>query len=104
MSFSEKALAAYQNGDLTQAKKLVQQALSQDSDDELFDLAESLTAAGITTESQKIYQSLLKKYPQEDILKVNLAEILISDDQIDRATDLLNQVQQIGRASCRERV
>ena len=93
MSFSEKALAAYQNGDLTQAKKLVQQALQQDSDDELFDLAESLTAAGITTESQKIYQSLLKKYPQEDILKVNLAEILISDDQIDRATDLLNQVQ-----------
>lgn len=93
MSFSKKALTAYQNGDLHQASNLVQQALRQDSDDELFNLAESLTAMGITTESQKIYQSLLTKYPQEDILKVNLAEILISNDQIDRATDLLNQVQ-----------
>ncbi|MCO6542861.1 MAG: tetratricopeptide repeat protein [Lactobacillus sp.] len=92
MSFSEKALTAYSSGDVLQAQDFVHQALKQDNDDELFSLAENLTAIGITDAAKTIYKQLLQKYPNEDILKIDLAEILISDNKIDQATDLLEQV------------
>ncbi|WP_181190415.1 tetratricopeptide repeat protein [Bombilactobacillus bombi] len=93
MSFSNQALDAFSSGDINQAQKLVQSALKTDDADTLFDLAENLAALGISDQALLIYEKLLKDYPQEDILKVNLAEILISNDEIDRATSLLAQVK-----------
>ncbi|UQS83715.1 tetratricopeptide repeat protein [Bombilactobacillus thymidiniphilus] len=93
MSFIYQALAALDAGNIVQTQELVQQALTQDNDDDLFNGAQQLANKGISDQAAIIYQHLLQKYPDEDLLKVNLAEILISDDQIETATDLLDQVK-----------
>lgn len=94
MSFVQKVLAAVDQGDLTSAQALLQKAFQQDTDDDLYDLAEALNQRGISDQAALIYQHLLDKYPQEDILKVNLAEILVSNNQMDAATDLLAQISE----------
>lgn len=92
MSFAQKVLAAVDQGDLTTAQALLQKAFKQDTGDDLYALAEALNQRGISDQAALIYQHLLDKYPQEDILKVNLAEILVSNNQMDAATDLLAQI------------
>ena len=94
MSFVQKVLAAVDQGDLTSAQALLQKAFQQDTDDDLYALAEALNQCGISDQAALIYQHLLDKYPQEDILKVNLAEILVSNNQMDAATDLLAQISE----------
>lgn len=94
MSFAQKVLAAVDQGDLTTAQALLQKAFKQDTGDDLYALAEALNQRGISDQAALIYQHLLDKYPQEDILKVNLAEILVSNNQMDAATDLLAQISE----------
>ncbi|UQS82777.1 tetratricopeptide repeat protein [Bombilactobacillus folatiphilus] len=92
MSLSEQALAAFQEGAVNQGQELLEKALRKDSADDLYQLAQELQQLGLSVPAKQLYQFLLAQFPQEDILRVNLAEILISDGQIDSATDLLARV------------
>ncbi|NVY95760.1 hypothetical protein HU830_00860 [Lactobacillus sp. DCY120] len=92
MAFVDQMLAQLNTGELANSVQLLEKALQFDDPEELFAGAEQLGQAGFSQQAAQIYQHLLDQYPQEDILKVNLAEIKISNDQVDAATDLLAQV------------
>ncbi|GAX05881.1 hypothetical protein IWT25_01206 [Secundilactobacillus pentosiphilus] len=92
MSYSQQALDQLERGQLDQFKKAYASALRHDDDDTLYSLAEELYSLGFLNQSKRIYEKLLKRYPEEDDLRVNLADILIDDDQNDEALTLLNEV------------
>lgn len=92
-NYSQKALAALHQQKLAGFKANFKLALAQDSDDDLFALASQLYAVGFSTEAKQIYQKLLKKYPNEDQIKSNLAEIAIDDGHDDQALNYLSQIK-----------
>lgn len=92
MSYSQTALDQLEHGQLDEFKKSYQKALTNDSDDMLYSLAEELYSLGFSNYSQTIYQQLLKKYPTDDSLKINLAELAIDADHDDQALNYLSQI------------
>lgn len=92
MTYSKQAVAALQQGDFDHGQELLQQALQHDSVDDLYETAQQLQQSGLVDSAILVYRALLKQLPQEDILKVNLAETLISNDEVDEATNLLAQI------------
>lgn len=93
MTYSEKMLDQIENGDLTAAKRSFRQALDNDSDDMLFSLAEELYGLGFLRQARRIYLQLLKKYPDEDELRTNLATIAIDEGHNDEALSYLAQIK-----------
>lgn len=94
MSYSQTALDELEGGQLDAFKKSFKQALNNDSDDLLYSLAEELYSLGFSSYSETIYQQLSKKYPNDDGLKINLAELAIDADKDDQALSYLSQVSQ----------
>lgn len=92
MSYSKQALDHLERGQLDEFKKTYASALRHDDDDTLYSLAEELYTLGFLNQARRIYEKLLERYPEEDDLRVNLADILIEDDHNDQALDYLNQV------------
>ncbi|SMS14222.1 tetratricopeptide repeat protein [Levilactobacillus zymae] len=93
MSYAQTALDQLEKGQLDAFKKQYALALRHDDDDTLFSLAEELYSLGFLNQSRRIYEKLLKKYPDEDELRTNLADIAIDEDKNDEALDYLNQVK-----------
>lgn len=93
MSYAETALNQLEKGQLDDFKKQYALALRHDDDDTLFSLGEELYSLGFLNQSRRIYEKLLKKYPDEDELRTNLADIAIDEDKNDEALDYLNQVK-----------
>lgn len=92
MSYAQTALDELEKGQLDQFKKQYALSLRHDDDDTLFSLGEELYSLGFLNQSRRIYEKLLKKYPDEDELRTNLADIAIDEDKNDEALDYLNQV------------
>lgn len=92
-SYSERMLEELDAGQLDAAKKSYIWAIRKDDDDTLFNLAEQLYNLGFLHQAQRIYLKLLDKYPDEDELKSNLAEIAIDSDQNDQALTYLSQIK-----------
>ncbi|QMU07604.1 tetratricopeptide repeat protein [Levilactobacillus suantsaii] len=93
MSYAQTALDQLEKGQLAAFKKQYALALRHDDDDTLFSLAEELYSLGFLNQSRRIYEKLLAKYPDEDELRTNLADIAIDEDKNDEALDYLNQVK-----------
>ncbi|MDT6980556.1 tetratricopeptide repeat protein [Levilactobacillus zymae] len=93
MSYAQTALDQLEKGQLDDFKKQYALALRHDDDDTLFSLAEELYSLGFLNQSRRIYEKLLTKYPDEDELRTNLADIAIDEDKNDEALDYLNQVR-----------
>lgn len=93
MSYAQTALDQLEKGQLADFKKQYALALRHDDDDTLFSLAEELYSLGFLNQSRRIYEKLLAKYPEEDELRTNLADIAIDEDKDDQALDYLNQVK-----------
>lgn len=93
MSYSQTALDALQRGQLDEFKKAYASALRHDDDDMLYSLAEELYSLGFLNQARRIYEKLLERYPEEDDIRVDLADVLLEDDQNDKALTLLNQVK-----------
>ncbi|WP_443093767.1 tetratricopeptide repeat protein [Levilactobacillus acidifarinae] len=93
MSYAQTALDQLEKGQLDAFKKQYALALRHDDDDTLFSLAEELYSLGFLNQSRRIYEKLLRKYPDEDELRTNLADIAIDEDKNDEALDYLNQVK-----------
>lgn len=92
MNYSQSALEALENGDLEQFDEQFNQALTNDSPELLFSLAEELYSLGFSNYSVQIYQQLLQDFPDEDSIKINLAEIMIDNDEDDQALNYLSEV------------
>lgn len=92
MTYSQTALDQLESGQLDDFKKSFQLALANDSDDMLYSLAEELYSLGFSDDSTTIYEKLLKKFPDDDNLKINLAELAIDKDDDDKALNYLSHV------------
>lgn len=101
MSYSEEALDQLDRGQLDKFKKAYASALRHDDDDTLYNLAEELYTLGFLNQSRRIYEKLLDRYPEEDDIRVNLADIAIDEDKNDEALDYLNQVSEDSEAYVR---
>lgn len=92
MSYSEQLLDSIQNHDFSQSQHLLKQALDNDEPEILASLAENLTDLGFTDLAKEVYRALIAQFPQEDIFKVYLAEILLNDGAEDDGLSLLYNV------------
>ena len=92
MSYSEQLLDAIENHDFSQTKILLKKALDNDSPEILASLAENLTNYGFTDLSKEVYRALIAKFPEENLFKVYLAEILLNDGKEDDGLSLLYDV------------
>lgn len=79
MSYSQKMIDALQNDQLSEAEELFILALEQDSIDELYQLSDSLYQLGFLEQTKRILHHLLDHKPQDDEIRVNLAEIAIEE-------------------------
>lgn len=79
MSYSEQMIEAIQNEELDKADGLLHEALLRDSDDDLFALVETLYDLGFLKETKEVVQHLLALHPEEEGLKLTLAEIALEE-------------------------
>ena len=89
---SEKMLQALSDEDLAQAQLFLEKALKEDPADILAELGEELLAIGFLIEAKQIFEQLINQYPENDGLKIPLAEIAIEDNEIDLAFEYLEKV------------
>ena len=92
MTYSEQLLDAIQNHNFSETNILLKNALDNDDPEVLASLAENLTDLGFTDLAKEVYQALIAKFPQEDLFKVYLGEILINDGQEDDGLTLLYNI------------
>lgn len=98
MSYSEQLLDSIQNHDFSQNKHLLKEALDNDDPEVLASLAENLTDLGFTDLAKEVYRALIAEFPQEDLFKVYLAEILLNDGEEDDGLSLLYGVSKTSSA------
>lgn len=92
MTYSEQLLDAIEKHDFSQDKILLKKALDHDQPEILASLAENLTDYGFADLSKDVYRALIAKFPNEDLFKVYLAEILLNDGQDDDGLSLLYNI------------
>lgn len=92
MTYSEETLDHLAQGDFTKANETLELALTRDEDDMLYSLAEELYSLGFSEMAAKAYETLVKRYPNEDSLKTALAEIQIGEGNDDQALAILSQI------------
>ncbi|MCM0582196.1 tetratricopeptide repeat protein [Weissella diestrammenae] len=91
-SYSQRMLDELDAGQMDEAKKSFALALRHDDDETVHSLAEELYALGFSNNAKRAYLKLLDKYPDEDLLRTELAEIAISEDQTDEALMYLSNI------------
>lgn len=94
MSYSEKMIEAIQNEELDKADELMQEALLRDSDDDLFALVETLYDLGFLKETKEVVQHLLALHPEEEGLKLTLAEIALEEGLELESFEWFDQIDQ----------
>lgn len=92
MTYSERVIEAIQSGQLDIVDENIQQALSADGQDTLYLLANTLLQLGFLEEAKKVYNNLLLKNPDDNELKIYLAEIELEDGNEIEALDLLHSI------------
>lgn len=91
-SYSEQMLQALENEDLVSANLAFNQALIQDEDSELHELAQYLLQIGFLEEAEQTFLHLLEKYPNNEELYLGLAEVAIENDNSDQALNFIEKV------------
>lgn len=92
MSYSEQLLDAIQNHDFSENNILLKKALDNDEPEILSSLASNLTDLGFTNLAKDVYRALIAQFPEEDLFKVYLGEILLNDGQEDDGLTLLYNI------------
>lgn len=92
MTPSEKMIEALQNNDLENAERHFKDALALDDPETLYGLADALYQLGFLDETKQIYEQLLVLFPEEEELKIGLAEIAIEADELSEAMLLLEEI------------
>jgi tetratricopeptide (TPR) repeat protein len=80
------------SGDLNELQSAVSMLIANEDSNEIFVAAEELSTYGFLEEAQVLYEEILERHPEEKILYVNLAEILLELSQEEVALNLLENV------------
>ncbi|WP_027107499.1 tetratricopeptide repeat protein [Lacticigenium naphthae] len=98
MSYAEMILEQLENGYYETNEELVSNALHNDSDEEIFALSEAFYQLGFLEETKKILHHLLERYPHEDEIRINLAEIAIENGEESQAIEWLASIEDTSTA------
>ncbi|MEY8441384.1 tetratricopeptide repeat protein [Lactobacillaceae bacterium 24-114] len=93
MTYAEKMLDQLNEGHLDEALQSFNDSLANDSDEIIYNLAEELYSLGFLQQARQAYLQLLRKYPDDDEIRVNLAEIAINEGHNDEALTYLSQIK-----------
>lgn len=93
MTYAEKMLDQLNDGHLDEALQSFNESLANDSDEIIYNLAEELYSLGFLQQARQAYLQLLRKYPDDDEIRVNLAEIAINEGHNDEALTYLSQIK-----------
>lgn len=94
MSNSKQMLEALSKGDLVGAQVAFEKAQKEDLPEEIFQLADNLFQLGFMEEAQTLYEKLFTEFPEEETLKISLAEIAIENDELDKAFEYLESIEE----------
>ena len=86
---SEKMIASLQKQDLAHANKYFERALTNDTEEELLELADYLESIGFFPQAKQIYENLAPHYPESYI---SLAQIASEDGQVEEAFAYLEEI------------
>lgn len=89
MSYAEDVLQQIENSQFEGLKEKIDLSLKNDDPEVVASLAEELTAYGFSDYAKDIYRQLIADFPDEDGLKVYLAEIFLNEDKTDDGLQLL---------------
>lgn len=92
MSNAERMIEAIQEEKMNEAYHYFYKAIEIDSTEQLYLLADSLFQLGFLEETQTLLLHLLEVHPEDDELRVNLAEIAIENGDDDRAFEWLFEI------------
>lgn len=93
MSNSKQMLEALSKGDLVGAQVAFESS-KEDLPEEIFQLADNLFQLGFMEEAQTLYEKLFTEFPEEETLKISLAEIAIENDELDKAFEYLESIEE----------
>lgn len=86
---SKKMVASLQKQDLAHANKYFERALTNDTEEELLELADYLESIGFFPQAKRIYETLAHHYPEAYI---SLAQIASEDGQVEEAFAYLEEI------------
>ncbi|WP_270210683.1 tetratricopeptide repeat protein [Streptococcus anginosus] len=89
MNNSKKMVASLQKQDLAHANKYFERALTNDTEEELLELADYLESIGFFPQAKRIYETLAPHYPEAYI---SLAQIASEDGQVEEAFAYLEEI------------
>ncbi|AIK78103.1 MULTISPECIES: tetratricopeptide repeat protein [Streptococcus] len=89
MNNSEKMIASLQKQNLAHANKYFERALTNDTEEELLELADYLESIGFFPQAKQIYENLAPHYPESYI---SLAQIASEDGQVEEAFAYLEEI------------
>lgn len=92
MSFAQKTIDSLEQGNITQAHDYFERALNHESGELVFNMAQTCADLGFNDWAQTALRKLLRQFPEEDQLRVRLAELLVADGKDDDALLLLDEV------------
>lgn len=92
MPYGQMMIDTLQKNQLEEAMDFFEQAMKEDTDEELYLLADSLYQLGFLKETERINLQLLERYPEDDELRVSLAEIAIESNELETAMNWLLEV------------
>lgn len=93
MSYSKQMLEALSNSDLAGAQVFFEKAKKEDLPEERLQLADNLFQLGFLEESQSLFEQLLEEF-KDDALRISLAEIAIENDELEKAFEWLEQIEE----------
>lgn len=94
MSYSEKVIDLIQSGQLEEVDENIQLALMQDDTETIYLLGNSLYQLGFLDETRQVYQHLMELNPEDDELKIYLAEIEIEEGNDLDALEILHEINE----------
>ncbi len=81
-------------GEFEKAHKQISEVLSSENESDLFSFGEELMQLGFLDEAKELFQELHRRFPEEGIILINLAEILIEQGKEEEAILLLEKIDQ----------
>lgn len=92
MTYSEQVIELIQSGNLHEVDDAIEQALAVDEEETLHLLGNTLYQLGFLEETKRVYNYLIDLNPQDDELKIYLAEISIEEGKDVEALEILHDI------------
>ncbi len=94
MTYSERVIELIQSGKLDEVDETIQKALDIDEEDMLHLLGNTLYQLGFLDETKRVYNYLIDLDPQDDELRIYLAEISIEEGNDVDALEILHSIDE----------